>query len=574
MSSVIPFNVLAENPVQKITQGTIPSKVHTGTYTLTPEQLEAMNKISTESEVKISPNINVQSADPVRVIVQFKQAPAKVTVFQQQLAGNEISLTDAAKKVKDSHKKFKDYVQGLGKQNAERSVITPSTPASQPEIKITREYQHAFNGVAMTLPGTEVEKLLESGLVSQIFADHVVKLDPPGSEGSNTIPLKASNGQLAKSATSVENLSISEQNTSTTELKENYIPLSGIEDLHKDGVTGTGIKVGVLDTGIDYHHPDLTNAYKGYRKKDAEDPKTIDPTTVKGWDFVDEDADPMETTYQDWVNAGKPEGGSYYTSHGTHVSGTIAGQGENSVDSPALGVAPDVDLYSYRVLGPYGSGWTEDIIAGIDKAVKDGMNVINLSLGAAVNDPLYATSIAINNATIAGVTCTVSAGNFGPSEKTLGSPGAAAFAITVGASDFPMAIPIASATVGSETFNNMKLLGKGFHDQLETLVNKSYPIVNVGLGGEDDFKDGNGQPIDLTGKLALIQRGTYSLVDKVVNAKKAGAVAVIVYNNVDGEIDQYLSKENNFIPFNESRWRTFKKQQQVLELLLLVSAQL
>ncbi|NWQ43509.1 S8 family serine peptidase [Bacillus sp. EB106-08-02-XG196] len=550
MSSVIPFNVLAVDPVQNIIQGTIPSKAHTGTYTLTPEQLEAMNKISTESEVKISPNINIHSTDPVRVIVEFKQAPAKVAVLQQQLAGNEMSLTDAAKKVKDSHKKFKDYVQGLGKQKEESSVITPSTPASQPEIKITREYQHSFNGVAMTLPGTDVEKLLESGLVSSIYEDRVVKLDPKELNGSYTDNLSARNQQVKSATTSIQQQSVSEQNTSTNTLKENYIPLPGIEDLHNDSVTGKGIKVGVLDTGIDYNHPDLTNAYNGYRKKDGEDAKTIDPTTVKGWDFVGNDADPMETTYQEWVNEGKPEypGHSYYTYHGTHVAGTIAGQGENSVDNPSLGIAPDVDLYSYRVLGPWGSGYSSDIIAGIDKAVKDGMDVINLSLGVAVNDPLIAESVAINNATLAGVTCTVSAGNAGPGEKTLGSPGTAAFAITVGASDFPMGIPTASATVGSETFNNMKLLGKGFNDHLETLVNQSYPIVYVGLGGENDFKDANGQPIDLTGKVALIQRGSYALVDKVVNAKKAGSAAVIMYNNVDGEIDSYLANETNFIP--------------------------
>ncbi|MDF2652851.1 MAG: cohesin domain protein, partial [Paenibacillus sp.] len=551
MSSVVPYNVFAASPVQNTIQGTISgSQSQTGAYQLTPEQLEAMNKISTESEMKISPQINVNTTEQVRVIVQFKQAPAEVEVIQQQIDGNEISLNEATKKVKENHKKFKDYVQGLGKQKEESSVITPSTPASQPEIKITREYQHAFNGVAMTLPGTDVEKLLESGLVSQIFADNIVKIDPIGSDGSNTNQLAASNGQVATTASTAEQLSVSEQNTSTNALKENYIPLPGIEDLHKDNVTGKGIKVGVLDTGIDYNHPDLTNAYKGYRKKDGENATTIDPTTVKGWDFVGRDADPMETTYQDWVNAGKPTdpNGSYYTSHGTHVSGTIAGQGENSVDYPSLGVAPDVDLYSYRVLGPWGSGWDSDIIAGIDKAVKDGMDVINLSLSVMVNDPLNAGSIAINNATLAGVTCTVAAANAGPGEKTLGSPGTAAFAITVGASDFPMGIPTASATVGNETFNNMKLLGRGFHDNLNTLVNQSYPVVYVGLGSANDYIDANGQPIDLTGKVALIQRGTYTFVDKIANAKKAGAIATIVYNNVDGEIDAYLAQETGLIP--------------------------
>ncbi|WP_176545079.1 S8 family serine peptidase [Bacillus sp. AFS041924] len=548
MTSVVPFNVLADSKGQGTIQGINPSKAQTRNYSFTPEQLQAMSKIRTESEVEISPQINVNSPEQVRVIVQFKQAPAEVAVIQQQIAGNEISLKDATNKVNNTHKKFKEFVQRMGQKKEGVNATTQFNASSESAVQITHEYKQAFNGVAMTLPGTDVEKLLDSSLVSQIFADHVVKIDPVKSENSKTNN-KAGNGQLATTASS-EKLSVPEQNTSTKELRENYIPLPGIDDLHKDHITGKGIKVGVIDTGIDYNHPDLTNVYKGYRKKDGEDEKTIDPTAVKGWDFVDNDADPMETNYEDWVNAGKPTdpSGSYYTYHGTHVSGTIAGQGENNVDNPAIGVAPDVDLYSYRVLGPWGSGSSSDIIAGIDKAVQDGMDVINLSLGVAVNDPLMPESIAINNATLAGVACTVSAGNAGPSEKTLGSPGTAAFAITVGASDFPMAIPTASATVGSETFNNMKLLGKGFHDHLDTLENKSYPIVYVGLGGEDDFKDANGQAIDLTGKVALIQRGTFAFTEKVINAKKAGAVAVIVYNNVEGEIDQYLANEVDFIP--------------------------
>ena len=531
MSSIVTYNALAADPVQNITQGTISSNAQTGTYNLTPEQLEAMNKFSMESEVKISPNINVKTADPVRVIVEFKQAPAEVEVIQQQIAGNEISLTEAINDVNDTHKKFKAFVEKMKQQKAGASAITPFN-AAQSKIKITNEYKHAFNGVSMTLPGTNVEKLLDSGLVNRIFEDQVVKVDPRESEGSD----------LNKTA-------IKQQNVSADSLKENSIPLPGIEDLHGKGVKGTGIKVGVLDTGIDYNHPDLTDAYKGYRKKDGENPKEIEQKTVKGWDFVDDDADPMETTYQDWIDAGKPtyDGHTYYTSHGTHVSGTIAGQGKNNIEFPALGVAPDVDLYGYRVLGPYGSGYSSDIIGGIDKAVADGMDVINLSLGASVNNPLMAESIAINNATLAGVTCTVSAGNSGPGEKTLGSPGTAALAITVGASDFPMAIPTASATVGSESFNNMKLLGRGLNDNLDTLVNQSYPVVYVGLGGENDFKDTNGQPLELTGKVALIERGTYALNDKVANAKKARAAAVIIYNNVEGEIDNYLGKDPQLI---------------------------
>jgi subtilisin family serine protease len=553
MSSVIPYNVLAESPSQSNLQGTNPSQTQIGTNQLTPEQLEALNKFTAASDVEISPQINVNSPKPVRVIVQFKQAPAEVAVIQQQVLGNELSLKEATKLADESHKQFNAFVQGIVQQTEGVNAITPFNNATpETEIQITNEYKNAFNGVSMTLPGTDVEKLLESGLVSRIFEDRVIKIDPSKLEGSNLDYGTAINEGVT--STSITQLSDSEQNatTSTGTLKENSIPLPGIEDLHNEGIKGNGIKVGVIDTGIDYNHPDLTHVYKGYRKTDGENPATIDPNTVKGWDFVDNDADPMETSYDDWIKAGSPivEGHTYYTYHGTHVSGTIAGQAENEAvdaDHRTLGVAPGVELYSYRVLGPYGSGYSSAIIGAIDKSVQDGMKVINLSLGSPVNDALAVESIAINNATIAGVTCVISAGNAGPGVGTLGSPGTAALGISVGASDFPMAIPTQSATVGNETFNNMKLLGRGFHDDLNSLVNTSYPIAFVGLGGVNDFKDANGQPLDLTGKVALIQRGTYPLVEKIKNAKNAGAKAVILYNNGDGEIDAYLAQDTGLI---------------------------
>ncbi len=526
LSSVIPYNVLAASstPIDPLHQDS-------NSPQLTKEQIAALNQYSIGGP-EISPEINTSSEEPVRIIVEFKQAPAKVAVMQALVSGDETTLKQETEDVNDSHKQFRAFVDGLSQHKAGISVnavtmqtATAQTAASEEDagdssaIQITREYKNALNGVAMTLPGNMVERLFESGLVSHVLVDEIVKLDTSEAE------------QVKQQ--SVEGL------------KENSIPLPGIDSLHNEGIKGNGVKVGVIDTGIDYNHPDLTDVYKGYRKQEGVNPNTIDPKSVKGWDFVDDDADPMETTYDDWVNAGKPvtSGGEYPTFHGTHVSGTIAAQSKASVENPAQGVAPGVDLYVYRVLGPYGSGSMSDIVAGIDKSVSDGMKVINLSLGASSNDPLSPSAIAVNNATLAGVTCVIAAGNAGNYAYTLGTPGAAALPITVGASDFPISIPTAIATVGNETFTNFKLLGKGFNDHVETLANKTYPVVFVGLGGDDDFKG-----IDLHGKIALIQRGTYSLASKIVNAQKAGAVAAIMYNNIDGDIDNYLSSDVGFIP--------------------------
>lgn len=132
-----------------------------------------------------------------------------------------------------------------------------------------------------------------------------------------------------------------------------------------------GIQVAVVDTGIDYKHPLLKDNYKG------------------GYDAVDKDNDPYETE----PDPTKPPKGtsSYDTSHGTHVSGTI------------LDIAPEADLYVYRVLGPYGSGTTADVIVYIERAVQDGADVINLSLGSSMNQSYSADSIAIDNAVKSGV---------------------------------------------------------------------------------------------------------------------------------------------------------------------------
>ncbi|UPM53532.1 S8 family serine peptidase [Gottfriedia acidiceleris] len=543
VGSMIPFNVLAATPNVSTENTVVGSHTQkTSTPDLTADQIDALKKISTESDVKISPKIDTKSSKPVKVIVEFTQEPAKISVLQKEVAGEKTTLSAENSAVNSSHSTFKSFVNGLNnsasKTNSVNAVsalsIAPNEgsnettdTAGDATVQITREYTHALNGVAMTLPGNLVEKLFDSGVVSRVLNDDIVKLDPR--------EMKAS----------------AESEQGENNLPENYIPLPGIEDLHKEGTTGKGINVGVIDTGIDYNHPDLTDVYKGYRAKSGEDASKIDPTTVKGWDFVDNDADPMETTVEDWVKAGKPEGDGgepYYTFHGTHVSGTIAAQSKNNIELPAQGVAPGVNLYNYRVLGPYGTGAQDAIIGGIDKALQDGMKVINLSLGAPSNDPLSAEAVAINNATLAGVTCVISAGNSGPGAGSLGTPGASALAITVGASDFPVSIPTASAKVGNETFTNFKLLGKGYTDKLSDLENKTYQFVDVGLAQAADFKDANGNPIDLTGKVALITRGTFSLAEKITNAAKAGAVAAIMTNNIDGDIDSYLASDDGFIP--------------------------
>ncbi|UOE56721.1 S8 family serine peptidase [Bacillus sp. CMF12] len=487
LSQGTPYNVLAKstyelNPVDHAEEIL---------KSLSSEQRKALEQLDAKPNFTISQDINVNSPELVKVIVEFEQAPAKIEVMKQAAKGTKLSTADANEKVKESHKAFIEHVQSLKSQ---KNV----TKYKAEDVKITREYTNAINGVAMTLPGVAVQDLLQSGVVKRIFKDYEVKVEPPVKTKEVIDPKMADS-----------------------------IPQIGVDKLHAENITGKGIKVGVLDTGVDYNHPDLKEAYKG------------------GYDFIDNDADPMETTYEDWINAGKPEypGLVYYTNHGTHVAGTIAAQKKNNVDYAVKGVAPEVDLYAYRVLGPWGGGDTAGILAGIDQAIADSMDVINMSLGARTNDPLYATSVATNNAMLSGVVTVVAAGNSGPGEKTLGSPGTAALGISVGASDASMSIPTFNGSASGEKFENMQLLGKDFSDRLAELQGQSLPIVFAGLGKAADFAGK-----DVNGKLALIQRGEITFDEKIKNAKNAGAKAVIVYNNVDGQISAYLGESVGLIP--------------------------
>ena len=136
---------------------------------------------------------------------------------------------------------------------------------------------------------------------------------------------------------------------------------------------GEDIKVAIIDTGIDYTHPDLDENYAG------------------GIDYVNNDDDPMDDD-----------------GHGTHVAG-IVGAEDNDILS-FIGVAPKVSLYAIKVLASDGSGTYADVIAGIDWAADNEMDIINLSLGGPEGDTLLEE--AVNRAWDFGIVVVAAAGNY------------------------------------------------------------------------------------------------------------------------------------------------------------------
>lgn len=172
------------------------------------------------------------------------------------------------------------------------------------------------------------------------------------------------------------------------------------------GCQADSIRVGIIDTGIDYTHPDLGGGFgEGYK-------------VVGGYDFVNMDNNPMDDN-----------------EHGTHVAGIVA------ADGTLKGVAPKAWLYAIKVLDGSGSGWESDIIRGIEFTVDpngddnfdDKLDVVNMSLGGEKLEEVNPMETAVENAIALGVTYCIAAGNEGTMGiETIGTPGATFSAITVG----------------------------------------------------------------------------------------------------------------------------------------------
>lgn len=241
-----------------------------------------------------------------------------------------------------------------------------------PEAKMVREYRNLFNGLAVTNISERETLQLKKRLpaIKDIFPNYKVQAFLNGS-----------------------------------------IPLINADDVWRLGYTGKEMKIAIIDTGIDKTQADLDEG-----KVIQEDCYCLG------------DCCPNALNEQHGEGAAKDDQG-----HGTHVAGIAASDGDAS-EGNLKGVAPDANLVAIKVLNSAGWGYNSDVIAGIEKAVDSGVDVMNLSLGGpgTPDDPISTT---INNAVGAGVVVVVAAGNSGPNYQTIQSPGCAEEAITVGASD-------------------------------------------------------------------------------------------------------------------------------------------
>lgn len=331
----------------------------------------------------------------------------------------------------------------------------------------------------------------------------------------------------------------------------------GRESTWANGYTGKGIKIAVIDTGLDLDHQNFQALPEDKLTKDSADADTVaavlsglnaskryEGLTVS--DVYRSTKVAFAYNYCD-NNLDVTHDNDSQGDHGTHVAGIAAA---NKVDeSEVVGVAPDAQLYIMKVFGYAGGAYTEDILAALEDALMLGADVVNMSLGSSAGftsdgeevDAIY-NRVAETNTVL-----TVSAGNnytagYGnqwgtnanmtmhPDNAVIGSPGVYANVLSVASVENWM---IQAKYVDADGYRMIYEAGTpddGVEIPELTTLTGAYQVVSVpGTGAVSDYEG-----LDVTGKIALVQRGSLSFSEKATNAEAAGAAGCLIYNNVSG----------------------------------------
>ena len=289
------------------------------------------------------------------------------------------------------------------------------------------------------------------------------------------------------------------------------VPLIGADVPRSKGFEGNGIKIAVIDTGIDYTHQDLF----GFGPNGK---------VVGGYDFVDNDGQPMDTN-----------------GHGTEVAGIIAADGN------LKGVAPKAKLLAYRVSATGEAVSSEFIVSAINRAINDKADIINISLG--INKTNEELDTAVSKAVKNGIVVVTAAGNSGPGIQTIGSPAENIDVITVGASYNNITSSIVS-TLEIEKKQYEVIPMRGTTPLSESIIGK---VVFGDYGRESDLINTN-----VKNSILLVERGSNVKDEKVFfsekehNAAQSGAKAIIVYNNEPGIFFGELVHPNSNVNYKPS----------------------
>jgi minor extracellular serine protease Vpr len=295
------------------------------------------------------------------------------------------------------------------------------------------------------------------------------------------------------------------------------IAMTGADVVHSQlGYTGRGVHVAVMDTGIDYDHPDLGGCFgTGCR-------------VTTGYDFVGDDYDADESDPR-WQPVPHPDPlPDDCLGHGTHVAGIVGAKGA------VTGVAPGVTFGSYRVFGCNDGTSTDVILAAMERIYRDGADVLNMSISEDLNSwPESPAAQAASRLVRKGIVVVGAAGNDRLDGLwAAGAPG------------------VGEDVIATASVDNLKVLLPGFTISPDDLAiayvlgggSPAVPIAGtfaIARTGTVTTADDACNPLpagSLAGKVALVRRGTCPFVVKEANVAAAGALALILYNNAGGRV--------------------------------------
>ena len=440
---------------------------------------------------------------PVTVVVLLSGDPVAVT---QEAAGRKLDRAE-----KDAVK-----AQRKGEQN---SVVPQIVAAGG---KVVGTFQSALNGIKVQIPANKVNAL--RNIPGVVGVKSVNRYDRDNSIGVPRVQAPA--------------------------------VWAGIPAFH-----GEGIKIAIIDTGIDYTHanfkgPGTVAAYAAAKATNTlpADPALFGPGAPRvkgGYDLVGDDyqADPDSANYQPIPHPDpNPLDCDTDVGHGSHVAGTAAGNGVLSTGLTYTGaydatthsnsfrigpgVAPKADLYAIRVFGCHGS--TDVVVDALDVAVDLGVDVVNMSLGSSYGTSDSADAIASDNAVKAGIVVVASAGNANDLRYITGSPASSTRTLSVAATETMATVPSgnfalpAVATDVARTIVAVNANGAAYTSPLNGVVKVVRTGAAVSLGCSVAAFQANG---GVVGKIAVVNRGTCARVAKAIFGQQAGAIAVVMINN-------------------------------------------
>src|SRR5829696_3965193 len=428
-------------------------------------------------------------------IVVFKALP--LATYDGRVKGYDKARPTAGKKLNPNSAAAKKY---LGYLKTQHSAYATWLRANAPGARITSNLYVTLNAVAVKLNGHSLAKLKSNSAVS--VAEYTTLYRQTLSESHKIINAGGAWSEAGGRANA-----------------------------------GKGIKIGIIDSGIDASHPffdptgfSLPEGWSAPRcdARDSSGGKCKDGYTSNKVIVAKVFNNKLNQTGYD-ADPDELDG-----DHGSHVAGIAAGvTGKTAVVEGVeiddmSGIAPGAWLGNYNVFpGDVVDARSEDILNAVEAAVLDGMDVLNLSLGGGYrgNNDLLAKGL--DNAVAAGVIVVSTGGNEGPGGFTIGSPGRARNIITVGASTNNHFVGQPIAYDGPKGDG----IAAGATGDFDPLDDGTFGIVDTGGIG----CTAAAITVNVTGKIALINRGVCTFSEKVAAAKAKGAIGVIVINNVAGD---------------------------------------